>query len=1187
MMRALFILLCSTIYASGCFAEEENDVEGVVGANYATAKLISPSDKAQFFPGEQLTISVSGSVDINPNVHTECNKDWAGQCHRSTWVEHHFSPPSQAPVYFSLQTASGTGQKIEIKATGDPVSIEVPSDGAFSTAYGLYGYLAGAGSGVDPNRSVGSFKVVVTVAPFNRLAKFGEYLNSKHPEADQIINERNIVDRYMRALAGKEAASLIRQYAKSRYPVAGRKENINPHLDLLRFSQRLAPDDVDATRAIADFFVSVGRPEEAKNAYLDLIKKLNAKDDDSPAVQKPLADAYVELGKSLLSAVGSLDGSNKQEAEAMFAKAADIYRSLRYNQKVASALIQRANLLRDMRSEQGLTESIKLYQDARKYLPFSIPGDVAHTTPDGRSIILGTAYQGFVATSLSGRELDVTFADANKDLGFAAWDASRKKLLVTQGDSLQWIDPFADSRQLQFAGAAKGNWFQAANGTVLTRTLDGNENRANIVTRTGEVYPVSVSGESCKFAPVVFTPGPPLPNPMTTFGLATLSFDGNFVVLTCGNLISIQQITPKGLQSARLIDISKLDNDKRNIHEIAISSEGGYLAARVLKQRANTPVTSELLIWNVRDAKRPPSAIPLGSIPAMMPASPSGPPVFLTSLLFTPDGTQLIQGDVNGGIVRAIDPLNGNVIREFPLSDSRHSKANNSTGFNPISRIDWATAADLIIYTPFTMTISVLNIASGKLDAFAITTNDQGPNSFGVVIPRIAPGKPNDLVWLGPKELLSLNRVDRDEDGQIRISREHFSFSITPGAKLQPLSGGQLILTKDFLQPGSINIHSVDGKKTVVGAREPFDEVEAKPTPIPNVWLRIETRPEKTAVAVEVRKGPDLVRSITLPDVPFSYRDQYLARLAELRNQLQKLKFVDKTAPEMRFQIGQADLDEVIGHPDRLEFDWRLAQDEMPGNNAVTFYAMPRFTTSDGRVLIGTREPQPIRILDDLFAVLDITDDKILSNAGVTLIKLDGVLKTLSSSGSKLLGFNIALGPLSLWVRDTKSSTKSPVSSSFVADKTSAYRAAKLSPTGDKLFIFGTKGSPGVVGAGWIDIFRLDGQNVSHINCTACRTISLSELPELLHAAQIRADFVRLPSHQEAVANWLEFVATDTAMDKVALATRDYTTIIDTQTDKSIMTTQPSIPLAFTDDDVAVTKQEPHVLMIYDLKKLN
>ena len=590
-------------------------VTGSVQATWRASQKVSVAADAVLRAGHAVTVTVSGSVDINQEQRSQRHCGFLGlSCKTEYWTEHHFVGPQNVAVAVQIRRV-GSSTPVDQAVVGtSPAVLRVPigSNSDFVAEYELVAILNGAGSSIDPNRSAGAYQVRLEIDAGARAGAYAGWLAAPGTQLDVALGPTALDEAFKQGHA-QDIGTVLRNFAKTAYPVPGPTTNRASHEKLVRKAVEIAPGDPANGLALADYFRAVGLYALADEQIKKVLSDLEAKSD--PQSRRQLGNAYSGLAATTLAKSGGMDSGSAQEASALLTKAFVAYRDSGRRDLMASALINRARVLRGIRSREALATAASLFQDAYELTPLIVKGRAVGTGIDGKSP-LGIDWQiGFTISPLDGQ---VVAAPRVDDEMMMAWDATRRRLLSKHGGTLQWR--LADGgTATEPAPLGRGMMFKAANAAILAQPAPGEVIYAS---PSGVLSPISF-GTSATCPPL--PPPPPLPGvppappqgpPVVPISLGP---DGDIAATACGDTMSIYQLAGDSLKP---IQQRKLPNPfvfQGMVIEAGPSACGVFMALPPM-QLGTAPAPPSLI-------KPDGSTVQLKLPAASPPPPPPGPPV--------------------------------------------------------------------------------------------------------------------------------------------------------------------------------------------------------------------------------------------------------------------------------------------------------------------------------------------------------------------------------------------------------------------------------------------------------------------------------------------------------------------------------------------------------------------------------
>jgi len=438
---------------------------GTVVATATVPLLVTPAAAAILRPGQAITVSLSGEVDINQEKKSKRKCGFLGiSCKRVSYVDHNFRKPSQLPAVFVLRPRNG-GSDLRFTVYDKPVTYQVPTNVDYRATYDLLAALDGAGTTVNGAKSSGAYKVKLGINGAVRANRYALWLEG-NPNVDVAISD-DVLDQITRSY-GMVISSALRNYAKSRYKLS-EPINRSAHGKLVTKAYMLAPSDPANSIALADYYTAVGLPDQAREALNHALAQWNEQPQPrSPEAEQQLATAYLKQARAAIEERGGLDEQASLSASAYMEKAAKSFDAGLRPDLAAAARVERARLLRSARSVAGLKEAVVSLETALKALPELKRATTRAMSSDG-SAFASLAVRPAVALAPVDRggvsAGDTIIADTLP----VAYDAQEQLFVSTQMTSLQWrriADPEKVEATVDLSGEPVEAAF-AASGRIL------------------------------------------------------------------------------------------------------------------------------------------------------------------------------------------------------------------------------------------------------------------------------------------------------------------------------------------------------------------------------------------------------------------------------------------------------------------------------------------------------------------------------------------------------------------------------------------------------------------------------------------------------------------------------------------------------------------------------------------------
>jgi tetratricopeptide (TPR) repeat protein len=921
-------------------------VTGSVQATWRAPQKVSVAADAVLRAGHFVTVTVSGSVDINQEQRSERHCGFLGlSCKTEYWTEHHFVGPQNVPVAVQIRRVGSSNPVDQAIVGTSPTLLKVPlgSNSDFVAEYELVAILNGAGSGIDPNRSAGAYQVRLEIDAGPRASAYAAWLAAPGTQLDTALGAAAL-DEALKQGHAQDIGTVLRNFAKTAYPVPGPTTNRPSHEKLVRKAVEIAPGDPANALALADYFRAVGLYALADEQIRKVLSDLEAKTD--PRSRRQLGNAYRSLAATTLAKSGGMDSGSAQEAGALLTKAFGAYRDSGRHDLQAAALIDRARVLRGIRSREALGTAAGLFQDAYDLTPLIVKGRTVGTGIAGKDP-LGLDWQvGFTITPLGGTALggQVVDAAAIGDEMMMAWDATKGRLLSKRGGTLQWRSADGGSAT-EPAPLGRGTIFKTNNAAILAQPAPGEVIYAS---PTGVLSPLSF-GNSSTCPPLPPFPGAPpppgpLPPPLVPISLGP---DGDIVATACGDTMSIYQLAGDSL---KLIQQRKLPNafvSQGMVLEAGPSACGVFMALPPMIQ-PGAPVTPPSLIKP--DGSTVQVKLPAASPPAPpVPPAPGAPPPFMLGppplsdawpigAAFTGDGKVLVAR--SGKPVLAFNCSDGSLADTIPLPAIAPGQ--------PIGRMIPLPAIRRLDGSSFAVVELGVRVVLLDWPTKAVRSYPFPPAQMAfqplpdALLPPAAAGAPPRSIRY--QRSITVRR-SLTEDATIAAS-----FTLPGGlGPLTLLNGGNYLLAEEpVVGPRLIDLKTATAVDVPVVARRfafPVDDADGWAVlrfgPPPAPMAPVELGPVE---AIEVFKGGTNVVSAAPPPISAAARTRIVEGLKDVWSKLPPaVKGSDPGGPF----FPQGKFDKLIANPDRIRFRYTASGSRLmplspaPTGAAHVICAMP------------------------------------------------------------------------------------------------------------------------------------------------------------------------------------------------------------------------------------------------------
>ncbi|MGM4960899.1 hypothetical protein ACT4MK_36910 [Bradyrhizobium barranii] len=1167
-----------------------------MSASWHDPTLVALKDKAQFLPGQKLTISLTGSIDVNPEEHSDCNKDWLGQCHRTYWTEHHYRNPGQTPATFHLARTDGQGQPISFVVGGSSVQIDIPVTGKeFDKPFELRGYIAAPGSGVDAARSLLSYSVSITVDARQRVDALTSFFAARSPTAAEIVDNSKVVDAISANQFGSLCAQKIRTFAATNFPISSGKSAQESQLMILQYAKRLAPQDSANTQALADFYNAVGLASLAEAEYNKTIaqQEQQAKLSQSVKDKVVLAELTGNMGAMIAQNAGSFDPGALQRADTFFDRAASIYQSVNFSDRRGGALAARASVLRRLRTIGALQSSIDLYQRASTSMARTVVGDVAVRSSDGRTLLTGASYSGYRIVDIGTGRTHSDYWKTGQDFNPVAWDAANQRILLRSADTLVWRDPFDPTANVVPATAALADRFVASSSTIIG--ISNADGTARAITKGGSDLRLRVENEDvCEYRSVytqVPSPNPAAPM-FKTYGPTVLSFDGKIVAITCGARVGVFAIEDEKLRSLGVFDAAKFTGRITDIISVALSPDGTKLAliARSAPNPSMPAAPGRPPAWDdraiVSDVLNPPQSpkeIPLAAelkTPRMPVLNP------LLAIAFGPDGQSLA---ISSGLFLQLASLTdgSSVIKALSYDRDASVRPRILSPYEPYLSIERSSATEFFIKDWMSGGISLVDWPSRTVRSVAIDQSAASELAVGTIVTRNNSDGPHTF-WIGQRQFLELTHSIASKDASVESLPSSIKGEISSVGQPPLLLTGSSYLVGREPFSRSTTVIQIGKSQQAIPLPKGNDVGFVLALGSPDSWARVSLDRQAFQATVEFMRGFDKVGETSLPPVPNSYKDHLLANwraIVDTWGKNGRPQFVD---PNERFLLTQPrDVEEAIGHTERLLVGWRPALTVgnaiLPNGNdnlgPVVFQPFVRYTTLDGR---------PLEVLptQTMYAVVD---PKAMSTSDtIALVDFHDTIPLAILNETSAIVVQVKPGPngqmsSSFFTRSLKSEILSPIQTRLsdigAAGAAPSLQSYQVASDGILFDLVGFTPKSPTFFEPWLESFSLKGSVAQPMPCRSCVDLDASELPRLLGSINrsVVASFGNLSPLMLSSS-----LRTSVDLKRQMSLAGKLLEVIDIPSNSVLLSTGAALPRAI-EGNVAVIQESPHLLKVYSL----
>lgn len=695
LLRAMAGLLCTGLSLMASAKQQDGYVDGVVNVQARRLTLVSNEYGDSYFPGQRLSIDVSGTIDVNPEEQWEENC-FLGICKRHTWINHHWFDASRLPVIFVLLDESDN-KVAEFAAPGGKASYLIPTDVlvSYNRKLRLFGMVSDTTPAIDARRSRGQYAVRISVDTSARIRKLPAYLAAHKPAASE-LKARWAYDPFLITQNRSAVVAALISFAQSAHPASDRGRS-EEHRALLDYAAEIDPTNPTVGSAAADMFIKQGNFKEAEAQMVATIKKLQQLPGsaDNPITQTALARAYIKLASTMSAARGYADAGSLSAIAGHYTTAVDIGQRFRAPAVLTEALFGRALLLRS----RNTLDALKMAQDdlslARARSPQPYLGVPDFVSPDAEEMLVNE-YPGKVV--LASRNLFAAAPQSRRvDIGP---DIARVWAVSASGKAYVSND--------QHLGVVRLEDGQAAFEQMLPAMADLGSMQTN------GTYSILARNTPGGFAPLYLGPSPmPMDyqllreTPGRVVDVVPILLDAKPVsaaiiaaradrYLAVGAWgtgpafvpppFELRQISASGESST----VRRFQIPGLNYLSLCISSDGQRVLGIVMSNPPQ-PAAQKIVVW---DGDGGASEIATVPFPLMVPPAPGAPPPVLNivaSADFTPDGKGVVIVRTNGLIQTA--PLAPNP----PLLTVARDDQSETSGSLMVSRVQAVGQDNLVV----------------------------------------------------------------------------------------------------------------------------------------------------------------------------------------------------------------------------------------------------------------------------------------------------------------------------------------------------------------------------------------------------------------------------------------------------------------------------------------------------------
>lgn len=382
-------VVAAALHAAAHAGVADGFVEGSVSAASRSYLPVSNEFGDAVYPGHRLTITLSGSADIN------WKRRWKEECFilckRHEWIDHNFQTPDKWPVLFQLLDEGGAVQH-EFASVNGAVVYLVPTGkmADYNRKLRLVAKLSPGIPPVDPDQTQGEFKARIEVSTSDRLGNLPLFLSEVTPRQDAaMLKKAWLTDPFFMEQNAEALARVLVEYARNVFPVSN-PSNADAHRELLEYAGEIDRTGIQAGSALAQMYLDQGNAQSGQAELIKVIKALQQKTaaGAGAATQIALGEAYLKLASAIGMASGIPDAQARAGMSANYTAAIAIAESTHAPMLAVQAYAGRAAMNRARNTLEALNAAEKDFRSARDRLPARIAGIPLDVAMGGKELLL-------------------------------------------------------------------------------------------------------------------------------------------------------------------------------------------------------------------------------------------------------------------------------------------------------------------------------------------------------------------------------------------------------------------------------------------------------------------------------------------------------------------------------------------------------------------------------------------------------------------------------------------------------------------------------------------------------------------------------------------------------------------------------------------------------------------------------
>lgn len=309
-----------------------------------------------FYPGEQIEISCSGEVNINPEEKTDrkCSEFFGIKlkCWNVRWTENHFTSYQNYPpvvMYKYLQGGAvppGMSSEYSLSSAWQSAEIGQGSISAYTRKVQIKGFIPAIGH-LDRNKSSGQYALKVKVDNRNRLRQLPNYLeylkandNITYENVRRALNKR-MVDQFP-----VETAEALMDFVNG-LPASQSGGQINELKRILKYAaEELAPGNLLIQNKLGEYYLRELDFANAESTLRNIINTINSTNASDYKSLELLGSTYMKLGEVYEIRELGISKADLTAAGVFYQKSGDHYIRAANFGKAAKAIMKQVAVLK-------------------------------------------------------------------------------------------------------------------------------------------------------------------------------------------------------------------------------------------------------------------------------------------------------------------------------------------------------------------------------------------------------------------------------------------------------------------------------------------------------------------------------------------------------------------------------------------------------------------------------------------------------------------------------------------------------------------------------------------------------------------------------------------------------------------------------------------------------------------------